>query len=324
MHSTTRTQDAGPGIESRMKILVVGAGAVGGYFGARLAQAGRDVTFLVRAARARQLRSDGLHIVSPHGDLALQPKTITVQELDRPFDIILLSVKALALDHAIEDMASAVGADTTIYPVLNSMRHIETLTRRFGERPVLGGVCMIVADLDQRGRIVQMTPIQKLIYGELSGEITSRIRSFDETLRNSGFDTELSTAIIPAMWHKWVMISSLGLVTCLLNGPIGEINAVPYGDETALRAVEECAAVAAACGFPLSQPLLEDIRRRAAAKGSSLTSSMYRDLQRGNPVEIDTILGDLLDQGRSHEIDTPLLQAGCIRLRIYQNTLKSS
>jgi 2-dehydropantoate 2-reductase len=221
-------------------------------------------------------------------------------------------------------MSSAVGPGTMIYPVLNGMRHIETLTRRFGERPVLGGVCMVATDLDEQGRIVQMNPMQKLIYGELSGEITPRIRLLDETLRDSGFDTELSTNITYAMWQKWVMIASLGLVTCLLNGPIGEINAVPYGDETALRAIEECAAVAAACGFPPSQSLLEDIRKRGTTKGSNLTSSMYRDLQRGASVEVDTILGDLLDHGRSHQVDTPLLQAGCVRLRVYQNTLKSA
>jgi 2-dehydropantoate 2-reductase len=306
-----------------MKILIVGAGAVGGYFGARLAQARRDVTFLVRPARAQRLHSEGLRIVSPHGDLTLQPKTITAKELDGPFDIIFLSVKAPALDQAMDDMAPAVGPDTMIYPVLNGMRHLEILTRRFGEQPVLGGVCMVITDLDEQGRIVQLNPIQKLIYGERNGEITTRIRSFDETLRDSGFDTELSTNITHAMWQKWFMIASLGLITCLLNAPIGEINDVPYGDETALRALDECAAVAAACGFPPSPPLIEDMRKRATTRGSKLTSSMYRDLQKCAPVEVDTILGDLLDHGRSHHVDTPLLQAGCVRLRIYQNTLKS-
>jgi 2-dehydropantoate 2-reductase len=307
-----------------MKILVVGAGAVGGYFGARLAQAGRDITFLVRPSRAQHLRSEGLRIVSPHGDLTLQPQTITAKELDGPFDLVFLSVKAQALDQAIEDMAPAVGPNTMIYPALNGMRHIETLTRRFGERPVLGGVCIVMADLDEQGRIVQMNPMQKLTYGERNGEITPRIRLLDEAMRDSGFDTELSAIITYAMWQKWFMIASLGLVTCLLNAPIGEINAVPYGDQTALRAIEECAAVAAACGFPPSQPVLEDIRRRAITRGSNLTSSMYRDLQKGAPVEVDAILGDLLDHGRSHNVDTPLLQAGCIRLRIYQNSRPTS
>jgi 2-dehydropantoate 2-reductase len=307
-----------------MKILVVGAGAVGGYFGARLEQAGRDVTFLVRPSRAQQLRSEGLRIVSPHGDLTLQPKTITAKELDHPFDIVFLSVKAQALDQAMKDMAPAVGPDTMIYPVLNGMRHIETLTRRFGERPVLGGVCMVSTDLDEQRRIVQIAPMQKLAYGELNGDITARIRSFDETLRDCGFETELSTNITYAMWQKWIMIASLGLITCLLNGPIGEINAVPDGEQTILRAIDECAAVGAACGFPLPQPVAAFLRQAATTKGTNLTSSMYRDLKRGAPVEVDAILGDLLEHGRSHHLDTPLLQAGCVRLRVYQNTLKSS
>jgi len=307
-----------------MKILVVGAGAVGGYFGARLAQAGRDVTFLVRPARALQLRSEGLRIVSPHGDLTLQPKIITDRELDSPFDIIFLSVKALALDQAIVDMAPAVGPDTMIYPVLNGMRHIEILTRRFGQRPVLGGVCMVSTDLDEQGRIVQMNPMEKLTYGELGGETTSRIRSLAETMRNAGFEAELSTAIMQAMWHKWIMIASLGLVTCLLDGTIGEINAVPDGEQTILHAIAECAAVGAACGFPLPEPLAAFLRQAVTARESNLTSSMYRDLKKGAPVEVDAILGDLLEHGRSHQVDTPLLQAGCVRLRVYQNTLKSS
>jgi 2-dehydropantoate 2-reductase len=307
-----------------MKILVVGAGAVGGYFGARLAQAGRDVTFLVRPPRAQHLRSEGLRIVSPHGDLTLQPTTITAEQLHSPFDIIFLSVKAQALDQAMKDMAPAVGPDTMIYPVLNGMRHIEILTRRFGELPVLGGVCMVSTDLDEQGRIVQMTPVQKLTYGELSGEITPRIRSFDETMQNAGFETELSTSILQSMGHKWVMIASLGLVTCLLDGPIGEINAVPDGEPTILRALDECAAVGAACGFPLPQPVTAFLRQAATSKDSKLTSSMYRDLKKGAPVEVDTILGDLLERGRSRQIDTPLLQAGCVRLRVYQNSKLAS
>jgi 2-dehydropantoate 2-reductase len=306
-----------------MKILVVGAGAVGGYFGARLAQGGRDVTFLVRPSRAQQLRSEGLRILSPHGDLTLQPKAIAAKELDSPFDIIFLSVKAQALDQTMEDMAPAVGPDTMIYPVLNGMRHVETLTRRFGDHAVLGGVCMVSTDLDEQGRIVQITPMQKLTYGELNGEITSRIRSFDETMRNAGFETELSTSIMQAMWHKWIMIASLGLVTCLLDGPVGEINAVPDGEQTILQALDECAAVGTACGFPLPQPVAAFLRQSATTKDSKLTSSMYRDLQRGAPVEVDTILGDLLDHGHAQHVDTPLLQAGCVRLRVYQNTLKS-
>jgi 2-dehydropantoate 2-reductase len=307
----------------KMKILVVGAGAVGGYFGARLEQAGRDVTFLVRPARAQQLQRDGLRILSPHGDLTLKPKIVTTQEISGTYDIIFLSVKAQALDQAIKDMAPAIGPETMIYPVLNGMRHIKILTKAFGERAVLGGVCIVVADLDEQERIVQIAPLQKLTYGELSGEITPRIRALDETFRNAGFDTELSANITQEMWQKWVMIASLGLVTCLLDGPIGEINAVPDGKQTVLQAIDECAAIATACGFPPPQSLIDNIRKQATTKDSKLTSSMYRDLKKGAHVEVETILGDLLERGHCYQVPAPLLQASCVRLRVYQNTLKS-
>jgi 2-dehydropantoate 2-reductase len=307
-----------------MKILVVGAGAVGGYFGARLAEAGRDVTFLVRPARAQQLQRDGLRIISPHGDLTLKPQTVTSTDITSPYDIIFLSVKAQALDQAIKDMAPAVGPETMIYTVLNGMRHIGTLVHSFGEQAVLGGVTFVSTDLDEQGRIVQLTPVDKVIYGERSGEITPRIRSLDETLRDAGFATELSTNITQAMWDKWVTIASLGLVTCLLNAPIGKVNAVPDGKQTAILAIDECAAIARACNFPTPQPVLETLRNTLTTKDSELTSSMYRDLQKGAPVEVDTILGDLLDNGHAHQIEAPLLQACCVRLRVYQNSIKSN
>jgi 2-dehydropantoate 2-reductase len=306
-----------------MKILVVGAGAVGGYFGARLAQAGRDVTFLVRPARAQQLQSEGLRILSPHGDLTLKPQTITAQKINGAYDVIFLSVKAQALDQAIKDMTPAVGPETMIFPVLNGMRHMKILADAFGDGPVLGGVCLVSTDLDDQDRIVQITPMQKLTYGERSGEITPRIRLLDETLSNAGFETELSTNVTQDMWNKWVMIATLGLVTCLLDGPIGEINAVPDGKQTVLQAVDECVAIATASGFPSPQPLVENLRKYTTEKDSNLTSSMYRDLKKGAYVEVDTILGDLLEHGHCYQVPAPLLQAGCVRLRVYQNTLKS-
>jgi 2-dehydropantoate 2-reductase len=311
-----------------VKILVVGAGAVGGYFGARLAQAGRDVTFLIKPNRVEQLQRDGLRIVSPHGDLTLQPQTVTTGDIHGPYDLIFLSVKAQALDQAIKDMAPAVGPDTMIFPVLNGMRHMETLVRSFGEHAVLGGVCMVSSDIDNQGRIVQMSPMQKLIYGERGSErneeTTPRIRSLDETLRGAGFETELSTSIVAAMWHKWVFIAAFGLVTCLLHGSIGEVNEVPGGERVALDALEECAAVAAACGFALPPAFLDGLRTQMTAKGSKFTSSMYRDMEKGASVEVETILGDLLAHGQKHGLETPLLQAGCVRLRVYQNARPTS
>ena len=301
-----------------MRILIVGAGAVGGYFGARLAEAGRDVTFLVRASRAEQLLRDGLSIISAHGDVVLTPKLISAGEIDGRYGLILLSVKAYALEAAIDDFAPAVGPETMILPVLNGMRHIDLLIRRFGEGPVLGGVCVVATELDGKGRIVQLAEIQQLTYGERNGEVTPRLQSLDATLQGAGFDAQLSTDIIGAMWQKWVMLASLGAITCLMRGTIGEIVAVPGGAPLSLQALDECAAVATACGHKPSEIFRSRHAAAMTALGSPLASSMYRDLRKGAPVEVDHILGDLLERAAAKGVATPLLNTACVNLRIYQ------
>ena len=304
-----------------MRILVVGAGAVGGYFGGRLAQAGRDVTFLVRPSRAKQLAQDGLRIISPHGDAVLTPKLINANKIDTPYDLVFLSVKAYALEAAMNDFAAAVGPETMIFPVLNGMRHIDLLTKRFGEHPVIGGVCLVVAGIDDVGRIVQLADIQRLAYGERNGETTPRLQTLDATLRGAGFDARLSTDIMQAMWEKWVQLASLGAITCLMRGAIGEIVAVPGGAELSLKALDESAAVATACGHKPAEALLSKHAAAMTAPGSPLTSSMYRDLRKSAPVEADHILGDFIERGAKQGVDTPLLKAAFVNLRVYQDRL---
>jgi 2-dehydropantoate 2-reductase len=301
-----------------MRILVVGAGSVGGYFGGRLAEAGRDVTFLVRASRAKELRRDGLCIISPHGDVVLTPKLIGAGEIDGPYDLVLLSVKAYALEAAVDDFAPAVGPQTMILPVLNGMRHIDVLTQRFGEGAVLGGVCIVATEIDGKGRIVQMAEVQQLAYGERSGEATPRLQSLDATLRDAGFDAHLSTDIIQAMWDKWVKLASLGAVTCLMRGAIGEVVAVPGGAALSLRVLDECATAAAACGHKTSEAFQSQQAAEMTAPGSPMTSSMYRDLRKGAPVEADQILGDLLQRAVAKGVAAPLLNAAFINLGVYQ------
>jgi 2-dehydropantoate 2-reductase len=304
-----------------MRILIVGAGAVGGYFGGRLAQAGRDVTFLVRPSRAKQLGRDGLRIISPHGGAVLAPKLVSAQEIDIPYDLVFLSVKAYALEAAMNDFAAAVGPETMILPALNGMRHIDLLTKRFGEHPVIGGVCLVAAEIDDVGRIVQLADFQQLVYGERNGETTSRLQTLDAKLRGAGFDARLSTDIMQAMWEKWVQLASLGAITCLMRGAIGEIVAVPSGADLSLKVLDESAAVATACGHKPSEALLARHTGAMTTPGSPLTSSMYRDLRKGAPVEVDHILGDFIERGDAHGVATPLLKAAFVNLRVYQADL---
>src|SRR6266436_3590355 len=239
-----------------MRILIVGAGAVGGYFGGRLAQADRDVTFLVRPSRARQITRDGLRIISPHGDAVLTPKLVSADRIDTRYEIVFVSVKAYALEAAMNDFAAAVGPETMIFPVLNGMRHIDLLAKRFGEHAVIGGVCLVAAEIDDQGRIVQLADFQQLLYGERNGETTPRLKTLDATLQGAGFDARLSTDIMQAMWEKWVQLASLGAITCLMRGTIGEIVDAPGGAEISIEMVNESAAVATACGYKPSEALL--------------------------------------------------------------------
>ena len=302
-----------------MRILVAGAGATGGYFGARLAQAGRDVTFLVRPGRAAQLERDGLRIVSPHGDLTLKPQLLVTGEATAPFDVVIPAVKAYALDQALADLAPAIGAETMIVPLLNGMRHIDRLIERFGEAPVLGGVCLVATTLDQEGRIVQLAEMQELAYGERSLAVSERVRLLDETMQGAGFKARRSETILQDMWEKWTMLATAGGVTCLLRGNVGEIEAVPSGAVLALQFLEEAIAVAAASGFAPRDAFLARARGVMTAKGSGFASSMYRDMQGGLPVEVDHILGDMLHRAQGFGLATPLLAAATAQLRIYQS-----
>ena len=212
-----------------MRLLVVGAGSTGGYFGGRLAEAGRDVSFLVRPRRAAQLAADGLKLVSPHGDVTVRPKLVTAGDIKAPYGAVLLAVKAYSLDAAIEDFAAAIGPGTAIIPTLNGMRHIDVLAARFGDEAVAGGVCKVAATIDREGRIVQLANFQELAYGERDGTVSSRMKELDAFMQGAGFTARLSPAIGYEMWEKWTMLATLGAITCAMRGNIGEVVAAPGG-----------------------------------------------------------------------------------------------
>ncbi len=299
-----------------MRLLVVGAGATGGYFGGRLAAAGRDVTFLVRPRRAARLASRGLEIVSPHGDVTIRPKVAAAADLSGPFDAILLTVKSHGLAAALDDIAPAVGPDTAILPVLNGMRHLDVLTERFGAGAVAGGVCKISATLDAEERIVQLSDLQYLAYGELDGRVSERMLRIDEAMRGAGFPAHLSTTISGEMWEKWTMLASLGAATCLMRGSVGEIVGVPGGRELILAVIDEVAAIVSAVGVAPSAEGLAGVRAMLTREGSPLASSMYRDLIGGRPTEAEAIVGDLVRRGRAAGVSAPLLAAAGIHLAV--------
>jgi 2-dehydropantoate 2-reductase len=252
-----------------------------------------------------------------HGDFTARPKTITATQIASPYDIIFLSVKSYSLAAAIDDFAPAVGPQTVIIPVLNGMHHMDVLTQRFGDA-VLGGVCFVSTAIDSQGRIVQLADFQSLAYGELDGKKTSRIEAVHQEFSGAGFQASISTDISRDMWQKWVFLASLGAITCLLRGNIGEIVAAPGGAELCLSALRECAAIASASGYPMPEAFLAEKSAQLTAAGSKLASSMYRDLTNHARVEADTILGDLVDRGRKLAVSAPIVQAAFVTLTIYQ------
>lgn len=304
-----------------MRALVVGAGATGGYFGGRLAAAGRDVTFLVRERRAAQLRRDGLRIKSPHGDLALTPKLTTAAEIASRFDVVLVTVKAFALEAAVSDFAAAVGPDTMIVPVLNGMKHIDVLATRFGETAIVGGVCRVATTVDDAGAIVQLAEFQDFRYGELDGRPSARTEALHVFMSAAGFDARLTREITQELWHKWILLAALGGITCLMRGAIGEVVATANGLEFANAFIDEIVAVTTALGHEPTGEFLVGARSSLTMKGSPMASSMFRDLSRGAPIEADHIIGDLLARGRRAGVPAPLLAAAYTHLSAYQNRL---
>ena len=307
-----------------MRVLIVGAGATGGYFGARLAEAGRDVTFLVRPGRAAVLREKGLVISSPHGDLTIRPRLLETGVVAGPFDLILVALKAYALEGALGDLAGLVGPETMLVPFLNGMRHLDALIERFGERPVLGGVCLVATTLRPDGSIAQLSPFNEVVWGERDGSVSERVRAVDAVMQDAGFTARVSTEIMQEMWNKWMLLASGGALTCLMRGNAGEIEAVPGGVAVAHRLIDEVMAVAAAAGYAASAATDERVRATLTSRGSTFATSMYRDLSAGVAVEVEQILGDLAERGAGFGLATPLLDAAVVQLRIYQGRIMSA
>jgi 2-dehydropantoate 2-reductase len=304
-----------------MRILVVGAGAIGGYFGGRLSQAGADVTFLVRPKRAAELAAAGLVIKSPLGDVTLKnPPTVQADKLAEQFDVVLLSCKAFDLDDAIKSFAPAVGPNTAILPLLNGMRHLESLDAKFGPQHVLGGLCAIAVTLNEKREVVHLQPLQSLTFGERDGKSSDRVRAIAGVMDKGNFGSKTSDDIIQEMWEKWVFLASLAASTSLMRASVGVILAAPGGKDFILGMLDECSAVAAAEGHAPRAPYLERVHGMLTAEGSQMTASMFRDIKAGAPVEADHVVGDLVARADAAKVPVPKLRTAYTHLKAYEKT----
>lgn len=306
-----------------MRILVLGAGGTGGYFGGRLAQAAVDVTFLVRPARAAQLDAEGLVIRSPLGDAQLPVRHLVAAQLAaaagaEPFDLVLLSCKAYDLDSAIEAIAPAVGEHTAVLPILNGLRHFEALDRRFGAERVLGGLCFISAAKSAGGEVLHMGKPASITFGERAGEAHSaRCQAIAAVFARAGVEHKHSTRILADLWIKYSFLTTLAAATCLMRASVGTIIAAD-GRDFVERLYAECVAVATAAGWPIPAPAQDDALGMLTRAGSPVTASMLRDLESGQRIEGEHIVGDMLRRARAAGQEAPLLSIALSHLRAYE------
>jgi 2-dehydropantoate 2-reductase len=233
---------------------------------------------------------------------------------------VLLSCKAYDLDDAVKSFAPAVGERTAIIPLLNGMRHLDVLDKKFGVSHVLGGLCLTAVTLNEKREVVQLGPVQSLGFGERDGKMSDRVRAIADVVRSCNFDGAASETILQDMWEKWVFLASNAASTSLMRAPIGMILAAPGGKDFLLGILDECRAVATAEGYPPRAPALERATGMLTTEGSPLTASMFRDIKAGQPVEADHVIGDLIARADTAKVPVPRLRTAYTHLKAYEQT----
>ena len=301
-----------------MKLLVLGAGAIGGYFGGRLAESGVDVTFLVRANRRSQLERDGLRVESALGNISRPVTTVLAESVGSGYDVVLLTCKAYDLPASIEAIAPAIGPRTSIVPLLNGLAHFPVLDARFGASRVMGGTCMIDSTLGRDGVVHHGGTLQRLVFGERDGRRSERTDAIAADLGRTSIDWSLSDDIEQVLWDKLVFLASLAAVTCLFRANVREIMSAPGGREVMERALAANAEIAAREGHPPSASGLEFAKTRLTDPAGPWSASMLRDLENGGPTEADHIIGWMLDRARRHGVDDTLLSLAFTHLKAFE------
>lgn len=302
-----------------MKILVLGAGGIGGYYGGRLAQGGCDVTFLVRPRRRDQLARDGLRVESVSGDFTVSPvKVVTAESLAPGYDVILFTCKAYDLDSAMDAIAPAMDGRCVVVPLLNGLAHFEALDARFGRARVMGGTVHINAKLRKDGTVVNPDALQRIIFGERDRAQRPVADALAAEFAKTKVETVHSKDIDEDLWAKIVFLSALASVTCLFRGNVGEIVSAPGGREAMQRALAANIEIAKREGHAPAANRIEGAMQRLTDPNGTWESSMLRDMEAGNPVEADHIVGWMLSKARQYGIDDTMLAFAYTHLKAYE------
>jgi 2-dehydropantoate 2-reductase len=301
-----------------LRILVLGAGAVGGFFGGRLAQAGGDVTFLVRPKRKAQLMERGLPIESAHGNAMVRVQAKVRSEIDRGYDVVLLTSKAYDLASAIDSIQPAMSDSTAVLPLLNGIDHVELLNQRFGQRNVLPGTARIQATLTPEGVVRHLSEWQTIVFGTQDGSASARVEALKALFDAAGVDAQISPAIMRELWLKLVHLAAVAGMTCLMRANVGEIARTPEGCSLLLAFLETNAKIAAHAGHPPGEAYLNTYRELFRQRDSKYEASMLRDLEKGGPIESEHILGFMLRKCREAGLPDTLHLAAYTHAKCYE------
>jgi 2-dehydropantoate 2-reductase len=293
-----------------MRIAIMGSGGVGGYFGARLVQAGCDVGFIARGAHLAALREHGLVVESQLGKLTL-PKVCATDDPASlgSVDLVILSVKLWDTESAARAISSIVGPATAVLSLQNGVQKDDVLLRVLGDGPVLGGICYISATIARPGVISHTGTLQKIVFGEYDGRRSARAEAFLEACQRAGIDAELSLEIRKAIWQKFVFLVGLSAATTSIRLPIGPIRENPRTRRFLLDITREVVAVGRAQGVALSPEYAEDLLPYYDGLPAEMAASMYHDLERGNRLEVDWLSGAVVELGETVGIPAPLNRA---------------
>jgi 2-dehydropantoate 2-reductase len=302
-----------------MRVLVVGAGAVGGYFGGRLVEKGADISFLVRERRKQQLETSGLVLHSVQGDFQSPISTIVAGVDTTPFDLIILTTKAYHLDEVLPNLVSYVGEHTTILPLLNGTAHFEKLKNHFGSEKVIGGLCFIESTLNAKGEVEHYSPQHRVVFGEFDRKKSDRIIAIEDLFAGANLAAVSSENINNEIWKKYIFISAMAGMTCLTRSSIGPILKSPHGMETYERLLTEICKIGKAQEETLDADVWDQTIGRVRTLPDEMKSSMLRDMEKGLPVETDHFHGTLLKLAPA-DLDAPLLKTIYSTLSIYQAT----
>ena len=303
-----------------MRIAVIGAGGVGGAFGAALAMAGADVTFVARGVHLAAMHTNGLKVLGPRGDVHLSPTHATNDPASIGIvDIVLFCVKLWDVESAGSAIRPLVGPSTAVIPLQNGIDASDRLIPLLGKEAVMGGVALISAKIAEPGVIRQTGTFMRLVFGELDGRPSQRGVAFRSLCQRAGFDCSNTNAILTALWDKFVLLATNSSVVALTRLPIGKLRDDPEVFALFERGFAEVAAVGRARGVSLRADIEARMLELTRNAPCEILPSMAVDLLRGNKLELPWLGGKVVALGREHGVPTPTHETMYAALKPYAN-----